>query len=117
MKRKVEAAGYRILIKLKPLDDRSLEKVSAGGIITEVRDKKKLSAEQESMTEAYVVHMGETAFKSFDDGKAWCKVGDCILTNRYSGILVENVDDDEESVHRIINDQDVIAVFPKDGVQ
>lgn len=109
--RKVTAPGYRVLVKLKQLEKQPEER-SNGGIIIEVKTDAKLKREQEAMTEAYVIDIGPSAFKAFDDGKPWCKVGDCVLISRYSGALVDNVE--EGQVYRIINDQDIQAVFSKE---
>lgn len=108
--RKVKAPGYRVLVKIKPVE-KEKETLSKGGLILEIKTDKQIQREQEANTEAYVVDIGPSAFKAFDDGTPWCKVGDCVLISRYSGTLVEATDGD---VYRMINDQDIQAIFPED---
>lgn len=75
--------------------------------------------EQEAMCIAYVEQVGRTAYKAYDDGEAWCKKGDLVLISKYSGSLVDQetmqligvTDLDQESVYRVINDEDVHLVF------
>ena len=110
MSRLVKAPGYRVLVRLKPLEKKK-ETLSKGGLILEVKTDRQHDREQEAMTEAYVVDIGPSAFKAFDDGRPWCAVGDCVLISKYSGTLVEV---DEEHIYRMINDQDIQAVFPED---
>ena len=112
--RSVKAPGYRILVKIKPIEKKTEEK-SKGGILLEIKTDKQLQREQEAMTEAYVMDIGPSAFKGFDDGIPWCKKGDCVLISRYSGILVDDVE--EGYVYRMINDQDIQAVFPGEGLK
>ena len=111
--RQVKAPGYRVLVRLKPIE-KIKETKSAGGLILEYKSDKQLDREQEAMTEAYVMDIGPSAFKAFDDGKPWCKVGDCVLISKYSGTLVDAVE--EGQIYRMINDQDIQALFPSDSV-
>jgi len=64
--------------------------------------------EQYAMTFGVVVAIGPTAWKAFDDGKPWCKVGDRVSYAKYGGFVIE---DPESKEHfRLLNDEDVIAV-------
>lgn len=110
--RQVKAPGYRVLVRLKPIE-KIKEAKSAGGLILEYKSNQQLDREQEAMTEAYIVDIGPSAFKAFDDGRPWCKVGDCVLISKYSGTLVDAVE--EGQIYRMINDQDIQAIFPEDG--
>lgn len=112
--RKVKAPGYRVLVKLKPLDQKK-EVISKGGILLESKTDIQLEREQAAMSEAYVVDIGPSAFKAFDNGVPWCKVGDCVLISKYSGTLVQN--NSEDGIYRMINDQDIQAVFPEDELK
>lgn len=114
IKRVVKAPGYRVLVKIKPIERKS-EEMSKGGIVLEIKTDSQLQREQEAISLAYVVDIGPTAFKAIDDGKPWCKVGDCVQISRYSGSLIDDVEDG--SVYRMINDQDIQAVFPKEGLK
>jgi len=114
MKRIVKAPGYRVLVKIRPLEKKA-EEVSKGGIFLEIKTDYQLQLEQEAMAEAYVVDIGPSAFKAFDDGLPWCRIGDCVLISRYSGTLVDDIE--EGCVYRMINDQDIQAVFPEEGLR
>ncbi len=118
MERIVKAPGFRILVKMKPIE-KEAEKISDGGIVLEVRTKSKLQREQEAMTIAYVEQVGRTAYKAYDDGEPWCKKGDLVLISKYSGSLVDQelmeqvgvTDLDPNFTYRVINDEDVHLVF------
>ncbi len=114
MKRKIKPCGYRVLVKLKKIDEAE-EVKSAGGIITEVRSKSKIDLEQQATQEAYVIGLGPTAFKAYDDGEPWVKEGDCVVICKYSGD--DRKDIEEGEVYRIINDNDIQAVFPEEGLK
>lgn len=114
MKRVVKPVGYRVLVKLKKIDENA-EVKSEGGIITQVRSESRIELEQRAGTEAYVMEVGPTAFQAYDDGKPWCKVGDLVVIAKYAGVDLNDVEEDE--IYRLINDQDVIAVFPKEGLK
>ncbi len=106
--RDIVPCGHRVLVKLaKPKDE--VVRMSAGGIITQIADKKTLEAEKHAMQEAYVVDIGPSAFRIFGDGAPWCKVGDLVLIAKYSG--EDRTDIEEDAVYRIINDENIFAVF------
>lgn len=110
----VKAPGYRVLVKIKPLEKKK-EEISKGGIVLEIKSDSKLQREQEAITKAYVMDIGPSAFKAIDDGDPWCKVGDCVQISRYSGSLIDDVE--PGCVYRMINDQDIQAVFPEEGLK
>lgn len=113
MKRAVKPVGFRVLVKLRKVAQEEYV-TSEAGVITEVRSKSRIEREQRATQEAYVVECGPSAFKAFDDGKAWCSVGDCVLISKYSG---DDLDDIEEGeLYRVINDRDIEAVFPNDKI-
>ena len=80
-----------------------------------LKTKNRIKLEQRATQEAYVVAIGPTAFKAFDDGLPWCKVGDCVLICKYSGDDLDDVEEDE--IYRVINDRDIEAVFIDEGLQ
>lgn len=114
MTRKVKAPGYRVLVKLKPID-KEKEVKSKGGLILEWKSEQDLELEQQGMQEAYVVDIGPSAFKmqSTGDSTPWCQVGDCVLIHKHSGTLLDKMGD--ESVYRMVLDMDIVAVFPEEG--
>lgn len=108
IKKWYEPCGFRILVELKQVDE-ELEVKSDGGIVLQVKTKSKIKAEQKATQEAYVRAIGPTAFKAFDDGQAWCKVGDCVLICKYSGDDLDDIEEDK--VYRVIADRDIQAVI------
>lgn len=108
MTNKVKAPGYRVLVKVKPLEKK--ETFENSMIIRADLTDSKHQREQEAITKAYVVDIGPSAWKSIDDGEPWCKIGDCVQISRYSGTLIDDIEDG--FVYRMINDQDIQAVFP-----
>lgn len=95
-----EPAGYRLLIALPELE----EKTDSGIYLPEqVREKESLAT-----VVGFVLKMGSLAYKDpnkFPDG-AWCKEGDWVLFRAYSGTRIK--------IHgrefRIINDDTVEGV-------
>lgn len=100
MKRIPKACGYRLVVKLKKVEERT----ASGIIIASAR----VEREQEAMQEATVVDVGPEAFKQFGDTQ-WCKKGDLVLIQKYSGAIIPDIEEDE--VYRVINDQDVWIRF------
>lgn len=94
--------GHRVVVKLK-----TVEEVSTGGIVIATQDN--LKREQYGVEEAFVELIGDTAFKAFDDGEPWCEVGDLVAITKYSGKDYE----DGDTIYRIINDDDIMAVLDK----
>lgn len=111
--RHVKPAGFRVLVKLKKIDE-STEIKSDSGLVLEIKSKESIEREKRSTQEAYVMSLGPTAFKAFDDGRAWCKEGDCVLICKYSGDDLTDVEDGE--IYRIISDRDIEAVFEGEGL-
>ena len=94
-------AGHRVLVKLKEIE-KVEEKKSKGGIVLEIVDESQRRREQFAITDAYVIAIGPTAYKGFDDGLPWCKVGDLVKVPKYAG---ENIEDEDTGiVYRVIND-------------
>jgi co-chaperonin GroES (HSP10) len=91
--------GYRILVRIPPLDD-------GDKLVVLPPDRRKL--EETASCTAVVVAVGETAYQDKDKfpGGPWCEVGDIIILRQYSGTRFK-VDGVE---HRLINDDTVEAV-------
>lgn len=94
----ITPVGHRVLVKPLPV-----EKKTAGGILLAdtVVDK-----HQRDQQKGVVVAIGENAWKAFDDGTPWCKVGDLVLFSRYGGKTVY----EDEQEFRVLNDEDIVAV-------
>jgi co-chaperonin GroES (HSP10) len=89
-------------VKLKKVE----EKTKSGLIVSSGQNLKR---QQYGVEEAIVDSLGPNAFKAFDDGVPWCKVGDLVAIVKYSGKDYE--DDKSGEIYRIINDEDVMAII------
>jgi len=116
MTRKVKAPGYRVLVRLKPIDE-AKEVKSVGGLIIKIKTGIDAEQEQQGMREAYIIDIGPSAFKmkSTGDKTPWCKVGDCVMIHKFSGTLISEMGD--EFTYRMILDMDIEAVFPDEGIE
>lgn len=113
--RRCKAPGYRVLVKLKPIEKQK-EVVSKGGIITDFKTEKDLELEQQGMTEGYIIDVGPLAFTHQSGSKVpWCKKGDCVMIYKHSGMILDLNDGD--NVYRMVQDLDIQAVFPDEGIE
>ena len=92
----IKPCGFRVLVELE-----RLEEVSDGGIV--IARENKGRREQTGQETATVVALGPTAFKAYDNGEPWCKIGDKVRIVRYSGNIIE----DDNKFYSIINDNDI----------
>jgi len=102
--------GHRVMVKLHQLEDYDpvfKSAKQAGFELPEFSRRK----EETIIDTGVVVRVGKTAWKAFDDGHAWCEVGDTIAYARHSGKKVK--DPDTEEVFLILNDEDVVAIIRK----
>ena len=99
----IRPAGHRVLVKVQ-----EAETVTAAGIIIP-------DAISERQAEANVfgeiVAVGPTAWRAFDDGQPWAKVGDLVAFAKYGGFVI--VDPDTKERFRLLNDEDVTAVIER----
>lgn len=103
--RKVKVPGNRILIRLKKLEKK--ETFEGSMIVRADLTDSRHKLEQEAIYEGYVVGVGEDAYSEYDT--PWCRLGDLVQISRYSGCLVDNIE--EGYVYRMVNDIDIHAVF------
>ena len=101
----LKPCGHRVVVRL-----RKVEETTKSGIV--LSSGTNLKREQHGVEEAFVEQLGATAFKAFDDGQPWCKVGDLVAITKYSG--KDYKDSETEEIYRIINDEDIMAVL-EDG--
>lgn len=99
--------GWRILIE--PI---TIEKTTPSGFIL---PDSNIEAQEHNRYVGRVVAMGSACFKHpvFQEvgGEAWCKVGDWVLYNQYTGMGAKIRDKSGELVSmRFINDKAVLAV-------
>ena len=100
---KIIPCGHRVVVKLK-----KIEETTKSGIIIDTGEN--LKRQQYGVEEAFVESLGPTAFRAFDDGEPWCKVGDLVAIVKYSGKDYKDGDD----IYRIINDEDIMAIIEED---
>nr|ASN63651.1 co-chaperonin GroES [uncultured virus] len=96
----LEVCGFRVLVEPK-----HFEEVTEGGIILNVGEDWK--REKAATVIGTIVNVGPTAWKGFDDGVPWAKVGDKVYYAKYAGKTI--VDGDKEYV--ILNDEDIQCII------
>lgn len=104
-KRKVGATGFRVLLKPDPLVTKT-----ASGIQLAVDEKLYRAA----TTIGTIIDIGPTAWKGFDDGTPWAKVGDRVYYAKYAG--KEIVDGSEDGLV-MINDEDVLGIVVEEETE
>jgi co-chaperonin GroES (HSP10) len=101
-------AGHRI----KVLPDDPPEKIGSLYVPNYVKENRTLEN-----VRGTIVAIGMSAWKAFDEGKAWAKIGDKIIFAKYGGFIVEEengeIDDRGEKIkikYRILNDEDIVCI-------
>ena len=101
--------GFRVLVRV----ERHKESTKKGNIMIPetIQDR-----EVKGGFVGTVVALGPTAYKGFDNGEPWVKVGDKVIFRQYSGIdnnqltLADSkLDRDKGDMLRIINDDDIFG--------
>jgi co-chaperonin GroES (HSP10) len=104
----ITPTGWRILIK--PVAPQ--EHTSESGLVIPDMVKDRVKHFQKV---AEVVELGTEAYQhpKFSGGAPWCKAGDYIIYNSFSGVTIKgklNADDAEETYLKFINDDEVLAI-------
>lgn len=107
----VKPLMHRILVTADRLEekDETFKRAGAAGIIIPNLDER--AREQAAIDTGIVVAVGETAFRDF--GATPVKVGDYIVYAKYGGKAIVDPFTNEKYV--ALNDEDVIALFTKEG--
>lgn len=105
----IKPAGYRVLVKVAPVEEKS-----EGGII--VSSQNELERERKGRDIGEIIAFGPLAFKGFakcNGPEDWgCKIGDLVEFNRYDGKITRLGEMNKKySDYRIINDDDILAVY------
>jgi co-chaperonin GroES (HSP10) len=96
----ITPCGHRIIVRPDSIPERQ----GTLYLPTTTREREKYA-----QTFGVIVAIGPTAWKAFDSGEPWAKVGDHISFAKYGGYLVE---DPETKEHfRILNDEDCVSVI------
>lgn len=95
--------AFHVIVRPDPV-----EKESVGGIILYATDA---DAKKERAAGVYgtLVAVGPTAWKGFDSGEPWAKVGDRVMFAKYSGKTFKDDSTDDDFV--LLNDEDILAVI------
>lgn len=97
-------AGYTILIKP------DYEKKTESGIVLVQNDRMGVAA----VDTGVIVKIGPTAWKAYDTGVAWAKVGDRVGYAKHAGRIVENPDDPEDK-YVLVADGDIRLVLEEEN--
>lgn len=106
----LEPAGHRLLVIPDKVEDMKGMLHLAPSTVERQRNEKIWGR---------VVKIGDNAFKAFDSGEPWCKVGDHICFAKFAGFTITDPDQDqlpdaEKIFYRVLNDEDVILVHTKE---
>lgn len=98
----LEPLGHRVLVKV------TLEKQTQSGLVL-VRDERFAKAAEEV---GIIIAIGPNAWKAFDGGEPWAKVGDKVVFSKYGGKIVEDPTtppDEDGSYFMVLNDEDILC--------
>jgi len=91
-------AGHRVIVR----PDEAPDKIGSVFVPVWVKENKAFE-----IVQGEIIEIGMNAWKAFDDGKPWAKVGDRVMFAKYGGSIVE-----EGGVkYRILNDEDIICIW------
>lgn len=97
----IEPAGHRVLVRIEEVEN----KTKSGLFIpTDVAEK-----ETEANIFGILVAIGNNAWKGFDDGVPWAKVGDRVAIAKYGGFIIKDPETGEKL--RLLNDEDITAII------
>lgn len=96
----IKPCSYHVLVR----PDNVSERAGTLYLPTATRER-----EQLAQVFGEIVAIGPSAWKGFDDGEPWAKVGDRVSYAKYGGFLLE---DPETKEHfRLLLDKDIVAVI------
>lgn len=101
-KKKWRPVGYMVLVK--PDFE---TKTASGLLLAHVSDREGIAA----VDTGVVVDIGPTAWRAYDNGEPWCKVGDRICYARFGGKIVKVPDQTDDEKLVLIADGDVRLVL------
>jgi co-chaperonin GroES (HSP10) len=100
MKMRWNPAGFTILIKP------DYEKKTESGLVIVESDRSGVAA----VDTGVIVKIGPTAWKAYDNGLPWAKVGDRVGYAKHAGRLVPNPDDSDDK-YVLVADGDIRLVM------
>lgn len=96
-------AGHRVLIRPEVVEEKT-----QGGIILAATTKDR---DQQATMRGTVEAVGINAWKAFDDGQPWAKVGDKVVFRKYAGEVIK----DGDIEYRVINDEDILSTIESEA--
>jgi co-chaperonin GroES (HSP10) len=99
-----EPAGFRIMVR----PDDPPDKIGSLYVPNSVKASRAVEN-----VKGTIVSIGKKAWKAFDDGEAWCEIGDRVCFAKYGGFIVE--DEVTKEQFRILNDEDIISIWRDDA--
>lgn len=96
----IQPTGHHVLVKPEKEEDRSKGGIWAPATVVEQRTKGTIYGT--------LLAVGPNAWKAFDDGKPWAKVGDMVVFAKYGGAPIE--DEETREFYRILNDEDILGI-------
>lgn len=108
---KVIPAGHRVLIKqdrLEEADEQFKRAAEWGFIRAQTEDAQRA---QVGVDTGVILDIGFNAWKGFDGGEPWAKVGDRVAFAKYSGKVFR---DTKGNTLLVVNDEDVVAIIGED---
>jgi len=101
----IKPCGFMVLVKPDDVET----KTESGIILT-------LDESKEAMAQVYgtLVAVGPSAWRAFDDGTPWAKVGDKVVYSKYGGKIL--LDKENGVKYTMLRDEDVLAVITKEEV-
>lgn len=105
---KIEVVGHRVMI------DPDVEKEELDDTYGALKGFKlvgeSIQREKAATTKGTIVGVGGNAWKAFDDGLPWAKIGDKVYFAKYGGKWVEI----EGKEYVIVNDEDIQAIVKEE---
>jgi len=112
-------AGFRLLVRPDDWDNELKNKeedgyTTDGGIFIpeESETVKEIQRERAGQELGTLVAVGPTAWRAYDDGHPWAKVGDRVAYAKHGGSFI--VDPATEIEYILLNDNDIKAVITKE---
>ncbi len=95
-----EPAGHRVLV----LPDDPPDKI--GSLFVPAYVKENRATEN---VFGKIIAIGPNAWKAFDAGEPWAKIGDRVVFAKYGGFILE--DPETKTKYRLLNDEDIVGVW------
>jgi len=95
----IKPCGHRVLVRPDEVADKR------GHLYVPASTRER---EQYAQIFGTVVEIGPNAWKAFDSGEPWCKVGDRVAIAKYGGFVIEDPETKEQ--FRLLNDEDITCI-------